>query len=81
MSKIWHIARAAIAGAIALLVTTALSAAQDIDQPPIPKPKPHAAAPAVTVKKPAKAAAIANMKVLPPLRSHPTPRSRKRSTA
>lgn len=62
MSKFRHIARAATAGTIALLVTTALSAAQDIDQPPIPKPKPHAAAPAVTVKKPAKAAT--NMKAL-----------------
>ena len=30
MSKLWNITRAAIAGAIALLVTTALSAAQDM---------------------------------------------------
>ena len=39
MSKLVLIARAAIAGVIALLFTTALSAAQNIDQPPTPAPK------------------------------------------
>ena len=67
MSKIRHIARAATAGTIALLVTTALSAAQDIERPPLPKPKPQATTPAVTVKKPANAATITNTKALPAL--------------
>ena len=44
MSKLGHIARAAMAGAITLLVTTALSAAQDTGRPLIPTPKPHAIA-------------------------------------
>jgi uncharacterized protein len=44
MNKLRPIARAALAGAIALLVTTALSAAQDVDRPLKLTPKPHAAA-------------------------------------
>src|SRR6516225_4669730 len=44
MSKLGHIARAAMAGAITLLVTTALSAAPDAERPLIPTPKPHVAA-------------------------------------
>ena len=44
MSKLGHIARAAMAGAITLLVTTALSAAPDAERPPIPTPKPHVVA-------------------------------------
>ena len=44
MSKFGHIARAAMAGAITLLVTTALAAAPDAERPLIPTPKPHVAA-------------------------------------
>jgi len=44
MSKLGHIARAAMAGAITLLVTTALSAAPDAERPLIPTPKPHVVA-------------------------------------
>jgi len=44
MSKFGHIARAAMAGAITLLVTTALSAAPDAERPLIPTPKPHVVA-------------------------------------
>ena len=44
MSKLGHIARAAMAGAITLLVTTALSAVPDAERPPIPTPKPHVVA-------------------------------------
>ena len=44
MSKLGHIARAAMAGAITLLVTTALAAAPDAERPLIPTPKPHVAA-------------------------------------
>ena len=44
MSKLGHIARAAMAGAITLLVTTALSAAQDAGRPLTAAPKPHAVA-------------------------------------
>ena len=44
MSKLGHIARAAMAGAITLLVTTALAAAPDAERPPIPTPKPHVVA-------------------------------------
>ena len=44
MSKLGHIARAAMAGAITLLVTTALSAAQDANWPLPPTPKPHSIA-------------------------------------
>lgn len=65
MSKLRHIARITTVGAVALLVTTAWSAAQDVNQAPIPKSKPQAAAPSATAKKPAKAATITNMKVLP----------------
>ncbi len=63
MSKFEHIATAAIMGAIALLATTALSAAQGIEQPLTPRPKSHAAAQQVTVQKPAKASPIASRKV------------------
>ena len=41
MSKLRHIAQATIAGAIALLVTTAFSTAQDANRPLTPTPKPH----------------------------------------
>jgi len=41
MSKLWRIAQATIAGAIALLVTTTLSTAQDANWPLKPTPKPH----------------------------------------
>ena len=44
MSKLGHIARAAMAGAITLLVNTALSAVPDAERPPIPTPKPHVVA-------------------------------------
>ena len=44
MSKFGHIARAAMAGAITLLITTALSAAQDAGRPLTAAPKPHVVA-------------------------------------
>jgi len=65
MSKLGHIARITTVGAAALLVTTAWSSAQDVNQTPTPKPKPQAATQSTTTKKPAKAATITNMKVLP----------------
>src|SRR5579871_1522844 len=64
MSKPGHIARTAIVSAIALPVTTALSAAQGIDRPQAPAPASHAVAQQVTAKKPAKASAIAHAKEL-----------------
>ena len=63
MRRFDHIATAAILGVIALLATTALSVAHGIDQPRTPAPKPHAAAPHATVKKPARAPAVASTKV------------------
>jgi len=62
MSKLGYIARTAIAGSVALLVTTGLSAAQGTDQPLTPTPKSRPVAPHITVKKPAKASAIAHTK-------------------
>ena len=62
MSKLRHIARAAMAGAITLLATAAWSAAQDNERPLTLTPKAHADAPRVTVKKPAKASAITHTK-------------------
>ena len=41
MSKLWHIARAVMTGAIALLVTTAFSAAQDLERPLKPTQMHH----------------------------------------
>ena len=45
MNRLGYIARAAVTGAIALLVTTVLSAAQDGERPLTQTPKTHAAAP------------------------------------
>ena len=59
MNKPGYIARAAIAGAIALLVTTVLSAAQDAQQL---RPKTHAATQKHIAVKPAKSLAKAQMK-------------------
>jgi uncharacterized protein len=44
MSRSWHVAKAAMVGAVALLITTGLSAAQDAQRPPMPTSKHHAAA-------------------------------------
>jgi intracellular sulfur oxidation DsrE/DsrF family protein len=57
MSKLQYIARATMAGAIALLVTTTLSAAQDAER--TLKPKPGVATQKQVVTKPAKPAAAA----------------------
>ena len=62
MSKLGHIARAAMAGAITLLVTTALSAAPDAERPPIPTPKPHIIAKKHVVRTPARRTAAAQTK-------------------
>ena len=62
MNKLRHIARAAMVGAIALLVTTAFSAAQDAERPLRLTPKSHAAAQKDTVRKPAEASATAQTK-------------------
>ena len=43
MSKLWHVARAAMIGAIALLVTTGYSAARDTERPLTPTSRHHAA--------------------------------------
>jgi uncharacterized protein len=43
MNKFWHVARAAMVGAVALLITTGSSAAQDAKQPLTPTSKHHAA--------------------------------------
>jgi uncharacterized protein len=58
MSKLRHIARAAMVGAIALLVTTALSAAQENAQPQ-QTPKIHAVTHKHAATKPAKSSAAA----------------------
>jgi len=62
MNKLGHIARAAIAGAIALLVTTVSSAAQDAQRPPTLTPKTHAATQKHITMTPAKSSAKAQMK-------------------
>lgn len=62
MSSLGYIARAAIAGAIALLVTTVLSAAQDGPRPPTRTTKPHAATQKHLPMTPAKSSAKAQMK-------------------
>jgi hypothetical protein len=59
MNRLGYITRAAIAGAIALLVTTVLSAAQDTQRL---TPRTHAAAPKYTAMKPAKSLAKARTK-------------------
>jgi uncharacterized protein len=62
MSKLRDIARAAMAGAIALLVTTAFSAAQDVERPLTPTQKPHFIAKRHIAAKPARSAATAQTK-------------------
>jgi intracellular sulfur oxidation DsrE/DsrF family protein len=62
MNMLGYIARAAITGAIALLVTTVLSAAQDGQRPLTRTPKPHAATPKHMAMTPAKSSAKAQMK-------------------
>jgi uncharacterized protein len=62
MSMLGYIARAAIAGAIALLVTTVLSAAQDAQRPLTRTPKADAAAQKRMVITPAKSSAKAQTK-------------------
>ena len=62
MNKLGYIAKAAITGAIALLVTTVLSAAQDGQRPLKPIPKTHAATQKHKVMTPAKSSAKAEMK-------------------
>jgi intracellular sulfur oxidation DsrE/DsrF family protein len=62
MSKLWHIAQATMACAIALLVTTALSAAQDANWPLTPTPKPHSIAKKHVVRTPARRTAAAQTK-------------------
>jgi intracellular sulfur oxidation DsrE/DsrF family protein len=54
MSKLRHVARTLMVSAVALLVTTALSAAQDTE-----RPKPRIAAQKQTATKPAKSSATA----------------------
>ena len=61
MNMLGYIARAAIAGAIALLVTTVLSAAQDAQRPLTRTPKTHAAT-QKHITTPAKSSAKAQMK-------------------
>jgi hypothetical protein len=61
MNKLGYSARAAIAGAVALLVMTALSA-QDARRPLTVTPKTHAATQKHTTVKPAKSLAKAQMK-------------------
>jgi len=62
MNMLGYIARAAIAGAIALLVTTVLSAAQDVQRPLTRTPKTHAATQKHIAMTPAKSSAKAQMK-------------------
>jgi uncharacterized protein len=62
MNMLGYIARAAIAGAIALLVTTVLSAAQDAQRPLTRTPKTHAATQKHIATTPAKSSAKAQMK-------------------
>lgn len=76
MTKLWNITRAAIAGAIALMVTTAFSAAQERPLTPTQTPhvivKRHIAAKAAASAWTKKRSALALATELPP---------RKRSTA
>ena len=67
MSKLQDIANAAMAGAIALLVTTALSAAQDIEQQKTQTPWTHIVAKKHVATKPTTAAATAQAKKSPAL--------------
>jgi len=62
MSKLRDLARAAMAGAIALLVTTAISPAQDVERRLTPTPKPHVVAKRHIAAKPGKAAATSQTK-------------------
>ncbi len=62
MNMLGYIARAAIAGAIALLVTTVLSAAQDVQRPLTRTPKAHAATQKHIAMTSAKSSAKAQMK-------------------
>jgi uncharacterized protein len=62
MSMLGYIARAAITGAIALLVTTVVSAAQDAQRPLTRTPKTHAATQKHMAITPAKSSAKAQMK-------------------
>jgi len=62
MNMLGYIARAAIAGAIALLLTTVLSAAQDAQRPQTLTPKTHAATQKPIAMTPAKSSAKAQMK-------------------
>ena len=59
MNKLGYIARAAIAGVIALLVTTVLSAAQDAQRRLTVTPKTHATTQKHTAMKPARSFAKA----------------------
>jgi uncharacterized protein len=70
MSKFLHIARIFMVGAFALVVTTALAAAQDAERPLNLTPKPHAAAHNAhkkTAMKNAKPSKTAHMKKRPTL--------------
>jgi intracellular sulfur oxidation DsrE/DsrF family protein len=62
MRKLRHIARAAIMGAIAMLVTTALSVARDAEQQPTPMSKRHAATHKPAAVTPAKLSAAGQMR-------------------
>ena len=62
MSKLRHIAQATIAFAIALLVTTALSTAQEANRPLTPTLKPHVNAKKHVVRTSARRAAAAQTK-------------------
>ena len=62
MNMLGYIARAAITGAIALLVTTVLAAAQDAGGPLTQTPKTHAAKQKNIAMTPAKSSAKAQMK-------------------
>jgi len=62
MNMLLYTARAAIVGAIALLVTTVLSAAQDVQRPQTRTPKADAATQKPMAMTPAKSSAKAQMK-------------------
>jgi len=62
MNRLGYAAKAAIAGVIALLVTTVLSAAQDAQRPQTRTPKTHAATQKHNAMTPAKSSAKAQMK-------------------
>jgi uncharacterized protein len=67
MNKLRQIATAATVGALALLVTTGLAAAQDAARPPASKSRHHAATPGRTDTKPAKPAAAGEAQKPPAL--------------